>query len=133
MPWSGKVGQTIKILGTDLTGATSVTFNGTAATFTVVSATEITATVPTGLMPSQFLKVITFVVFVMMRSIPGDPVVALLGDAFTEEDAVKVRKEYEGKIEALLTDAIETGSCHRCLRYGGAQRARCNRLRRTLA
>src|ERR1051325_10897417 len=37
---------------------------------------------------------ITLVVFVMMRSIPGDPVVALLGDAFTEEGAVKVRQEY---------------------------------------
>src|SRR5438093_3670953 len=37
---------------------------------------------------------ITFVVFVMMRSIPGDPVVALLGDAYNEEDAVKVRAEY---------------------------------------
>jgi uncharacterized repeat protein (TIGR03803 family) len=45
---SGKVGAAIKILGTDLTGATSVTFNGTAATFTVVSASEITTTVPTG-------------------------------------------------------------------------------------
>lgn len=31
-----------------LTGATSVTFNGTAATFTVVSSSEITATVPAG-------------------------------------------------------------------------------------
>jgi peptide/nickel transport system permease protein len=37
---------------------------------------------------------ITFVVFVMMRSVPGDPVVALLGDAYTEEDAVKVRHAY---------------------------------------
>jgi peptide/nickel transport system permease protein len=37
---------------------------------------------------------ITFVVFLMMRSIPGDPVVALLGDAYTEEDAVKVRQSY---------------------------------------
>src|SRR5499426_3521817 len=37
---------------------------------------------------------ITFVVFLMMRSIPGDPVVALLGDAYTEEDAVKVRHSY---------------------------------------
>jgi peptide/nickel transport system permease protein len=37
---------------------------------------------------------ITFVVFVMMRSIPGDPVVALLGDAYTEEDAVKARQAY---------------------------------------
>ena len=37
---------------------------------------------------------ITLVVFVMMRSIPGDPVVALLGDAYTEEDAVRVREGY---------------------------------------
>ena len=37
---------------------------------------------------------ITLVVFVMMRSVPGDPVVSLLGDAFTEEDAVKARQEY---------------------------------------
>jgi peptide/nickel transport system permease protein len=37
---------------------------------------------------------ITLVVFVMMRSIPGDPVVALLGDAYTEEDAIKVRVSY---------------------------------------
>jgi uncharacterized repeat protein (TIGR03803 family) len=45
---SGKVGAVVKILGTDLTGATSVTFNGTAATFTIVSKSEITTTVPTG-------------------------------------------------------------------------------------
>jgi peptide/nickel transport system permease protein len=37
---------------------------------------------------------ITFVVFVMMQSIPGDPVVALLGDAYTEEDAIKIREAY---------------------------------------
>jgi peptide/nickel transport system permease protein len=37
---------------------------------------------------------ITFVVFVMMRSIPGDPVVALLGDAYTEEDAARIRESY---------------------------------------
>jgi len=37
---------------------------------------------------------ITLVVFVMMRSVPGDPVVVLLGDAYTEENAVKVREEY---------------------------------------
>jgi uncharacterized repeat protein (TIGR03803 family) len=45
---SGKVGAAVKILGTDLTGATSVSFNGTAATFTVVSSSLITTTVPTG-------------------------------------------------------------------------------------
>jgi len=44
----GKVGLSVVILGTNLTGATSVTFNGTAASFTVVSDSEITASVPTG-------------------------------------------------------------------------------------
>jgi uncharacterized repeat protein (TIGR03803 family) len=45
-PTSRRVGRTVRILGTNLTGATSVTFNGTPATFTVVSASEITTTVP---------------------------------------------------------------------------------------
>ncbi len=45
---SGPVGTSVIILGNGLTGTTSVTFNGTAASFTVVSDTEITATVPTG-------------------------------------------------------------------------------------
>src|SRR5581483_8472825 len=48
LPISGKVGAIVDILGTNLTGATSVSFNGTAATFTVVSASEITTTVPSG-------------------------------------------------------------------------------------
>jgi len=47
-PTSGKVGAKVIVLGTNLTGATSVSFNGTPATFTIVSATEITTTVPTG-------------------------------------------------------------------------------------
>ena len=47
-PTSGKVGAAVKILGTDLTGTTSATFNGTAATFTVVSSSEIKTTLPTG-------------------------------------------------------------------------------------
>ena len=45
---SGEVGAAVRILGTDLTGATSVSFNGTAAVFTVVSPTYITTTVPVG-------------------------------------------------------------------------------------
>jgi uncharacterized repeat protein (TIGR03803 family) len=48
LPLAAYPGTQIFILGTDLTGATSVTFNGTAARFTVVSPTEITATVPAG-------------------------------------------------------------------------------------
>jgi uncharacterized repeat protein (TIGR03803 family) len=48
LPNSGSAGASIIILGTKLTGATSVTFNGVAATFTVKSSSEITTTVPNG-------------------------------------------------------------------------------------
>jgi uncharacterized repeat protein (TIGR03803 family) len=44
---SGRIGSTVKILGTNLTGATSVTFNGAEAEFTINgSGSAITATVP---------------------------------------------------------------------------------------
>jgi uncharacterized repeat protein (TIGR03803 family) len=48
LPVSGKTGATVKILGSNLKGTTSVTFNGAAATFTASSNTYITATVPNG-------------------------------------------------------------------------------------
>jgi hypothetical protein len=48
LPTSGKAGASIKILGTNLKGATSVSFNGVPATFKVASNSEITATVPDG-------------------------------------------------------------------------------------
>src|ERR1700691_999961 len=48
LPHYGNVGTAITILGTDLTGTTSVSFNGTPAAFEVVSATEITTSVPAG-------------------------------------------------------------------------------------
>jgi uncharacterized repeat protein (TIGR03803 family) len=48
IPAAGKTDSSVLILGTDLTGSTAVSFNGKAATFTVVSATEIKATVPSG-------------------------------------------------------------------------------------
>jgi uncharacterized protein (TIGR03437 family) len=48
VPTANGPGRHVRILGTDLTGATSITFNGIAATFTVVSPTEITTTIPAG-------------------------------------------------------------------------------------
>jgi hypothetical protein len=42
------VGAPVEILGTNLTGATSVSFHGVAAAFTVVSVSEITTAVPDG-------------------------------------------------------------------------------------
>jgi uncharacterized repeat protein (TIGR03803 family) len=50
-PTSGKVGSFVKILGTDLTGVSKVTFNGTPAIFGVSShskVTEVTTFVPVG-------------------------------------------------------------------------------------
>jgi uncharacterized repeat protein (TIGR03803 family) len=47
-PPFGTVGAAVEILGTDLSGATSVSFNGTAAVFTVVSGSHISATVSAG-------------------------------------------------------------------------------------
>ncbi len=48
-PGAGEVGARVKILGSQLTGATSVTFNGTPAAFTVNrSGTSISTVVPSG-------------------------------------------------------------------------------------
>jgi uncharacterized repeat protein (TIGR03803 family) len=57
-PASGVAGTAVDILGSGLTGATSVTFNGTAAVFTVVSSSEITTTVPAGATSGK-VKVVT--------------------------------------------------------------------------
>jgi hypothetical protein len=45
---SGKVGAPVQILGTDLSGATKVTFDGTEAVFTVAANSLITTNVPVG-------------------------------------------------------------------------------------
>jgi hypothetical protein len=47
-PQSGPVGTPVTINGTGFTGASTVTFNGTNATFTFNSDTQLTATVPSG-------------------------------------------------------------------------------------
>jgi uncharacterized repeat protein (TIGR03803 family) len=48
LPAARPVGGVVQILGQGFTGATGVSFNGTAATFTVESDTFLTATVPAG-------------------------------------------------------------------------------------
>lgn len=48
LPSFGKVGTRVKILGTNLTGTTSVSFNGIPAAFTLNSPTLINVTIPAG-------------------------------------------------------------------------------------
>lgn len=48
LPTAGKVGIDVAVLGTDLTGATSVTFNGVPATYSVASPSLIKAVLPPG-------------------------------------------------------------------------------------
>ena len=74
VPVSGKVGVSVKILGSSLTGATSVTFNGTAATFKVVSATEITTTVPTGATTGMIQVTTPSATLFEQREFPGNTV-----------------------------------------------------------
>jgi peptide/nickel transport system permease protein len=40
------------------------------------------------------ILMITLVVFAMMQTIPGDPIITLLGDAYNEEDARQLRRDY---------------------------------------
>jgi len=48
VPTAGKAGQSVLILGNNLTGSSSVSFNGVAASFTVESDTYIKVAVPKG-------------------------------------------------------------------------------------
>jgi uncharacterized protein (TIGR03437 family) len=57
-PNVGEVGKAVGILGNNLTGTTGVSFNGSPATFAVVSPTYIKATVPSGA-TTGFVKVTT--------------------------------------------------------------------------
>ncbi len=46
VPTSGRVGTKVRILGNNLASATSISFNGTSGTFTIISGTYIETTVP---------------------------------------------------------------------------------------
>lgn len=55
VPTFGHPGNKVRILGTDLTGTTAVSFDGKPATFMVNSSSEITAEVPTGAKTGQII------------------------------------------------------------------------------
>ena len=94
---SGKVGQTVQILGQGLTGATKVSFNGANAAFAVKSETYLTATVPAGattgfvtvatpgstLKSNQKFRVTPQISSFSPTTGPADTTVVITGDSLT--------------------------------------------------
>jgi len=101
---SGKVGQSAEILGQGFTGATSASFNGTPATFTVNSDTYLKATVPAGatsgfvtvttpsgtLTSNQIFRVTPRVLSFSPTSGPVGTSVIITGQSFTGADDVRL-------------------------------------------
>ena len=55
------------------------------------------------------ILMITLVMFAMMQAIPGDPIVALLGDAYDAENAARLRAEYGLNQPIIVQYAIWLG------------------------
>ena len=127
----GIVGSNVVILGSNLTGTTSVRFNGRTAAFTVVSDTEITATVPAGattgkfgvttpagtLISNQKFHVMPQVFSISPTSGPVGTKVVITGDSFTQVGAVSLAYEWpmsftvdsDTQITATIPDSGTTG------------------------
>ncbi|MBL0103431.1 MAG: proprotein convertase P-domain-containing protein [Bacteroidetes bacterium] len=99
-PSSGASGQSVSIIGTDFTGATSVQFNSTAATFTVVNDQTISTTVPVGATTG-------FVTVTTPCGTATSPVV------FSTSVAVSLKVLLEGYMlpSGLMSSALAGGAC----------------------
>ena len=106
-PTSGPVGTSVSVTGTGLSGATSVKFNDTSAAFHVHSATQITATVPTGA-GSGTIAVTT--PGGTATSVEGFTVIAAPAASLLQLDAAATVVPYNGTttLTVHLTDAIGT-------------------------
>ncbi|MEI7832987.1 MAG: IPT/TIG domain-containing protein [bacterium] len=100
-PTTGVAGNTMTITGTNLAGATAVTFNGTAAEFTVVNGTTITTTVPSGATTGPIAVTVpgggtvtsgTFTLATVTpdAGIQGEPPVTITGTGFIGASDVKI-------------------------------------------
>jgi len=128
--WSGKVGSTVEILGQGFSGTSSVSFNGTAAKFKVVSDTYLTATVPVGatsgavsvatsggtLVSNQTFLVVPNITDFSPPSGPVGTQVTLGGTGFTGATAVKFGTKAaqftvnsDSQITATVPTAAKTG------------------------
>jgi uncharacterized repeat protein (TIGR03803 family) len=124
---AGKIGAAVNILGTNLTGASSVSFGGVPATFTVFSKTLITTTVPaaahtgtvtvkvgaTTLKSAQSYRVIPILTTFTPTSGPVGTPVMITGSGLTQTTKVS----FNGKLatftvnsDTLVTATVPTGA-----------------------
>jgi uncharacterized repeat protein (TIGR03803 family) len=117
LPYSGKVGATIEFLGQGFTPSTTVSFNGTTASRTVVSGTYLTATVPNGattgfvavttssgtLKSNKIFRVIPQITSFSPTSGPPGTSVVINGESFTGATSVTF-----GGVKGTLTSVSYT-------------------------
>jgi uncharacterized repeat protein (TIGR03803 family) len=125
---SGKVGAPVVILGNNLTGSTAVSFNGTAAKFTVVSATEIKTAVPNGsttgsvtvtvpggkLTSNAIFRVTPQILSFQPPSGPVGTVVTIMGDSLTQTTKVTfggvAATDFTVNSDTRVTATVPTGA-----------------------
>jgi uncharacterized repeat protein (TIGR03803 family) len=106
---AGPAGASVTILGTSLSRPTSVTFNGTSATFTFVSSSEIVARVPTGattgpvqvVMPTGTLN--SNAAFIVQGK-AGEPSFAPRPGSYARAQSVKISDTAAGAVIYYTTD-----------------------------
>ena len=145
LPPAAPAGTIISILGTDLTGATSVTFNGIPAAFTVVSASLITATIPDGattgnievttpgatLVSNAPFRVLPVIGSFAPNSGPAGTVLVITGDSFTGATSVSLggvnapnlTVNTDTQITATVPSGASTGRIYVTTRGGTAASA----------
>jgi uncharacterized repeat protein (TIGR03803 family) len=123
----GKVGASIGILGQGFTGTTSVSFNGTPATFTVSSDTYLTAKVPAGattgpvsvataggnLTSDQTFRVTPVIKTFNPTSGPVGTSVVVTGGSFTQATTVKFGSKsasFNVNSDTQVTATVPTGA-----------------------
>lgn len=126
--WYGQEDSTIEILGQDLTGTTEVSFNGTSATFQVLSDTYLTATVPAGatlgpitvttpsgkLTSKTAFRVLPHIKSFTPTSGPVGTVVTITGSGFTQALGVgfgdTVKAKFTVNSDTQITATVPTGA-----------------------
>jgi len=125
---SGKVGQTVQILGQGFTGATRVAFRGDPAPFSIKSDTYLTATVParatTGyvavttlsgmLQSNQKFRVLPQITSFSPTSGPAGTSVVITGKSFTQATAVSLDCKHQMSFavdsDTQITAIVPTGA-----------------------